>query len=83
MGAISAGASGGKAGQGALIGAGTSVIGGALFDMLTTPQAQQPPQYTTYAPYATQWAQENQNRTKIIRKYDSNGNVISEETVSL
>ena len=80
-GAIAAEASGGKAGKGALIGAGTNVIGGALFDMLTTPQAQQQPQYTTYSPYATQWAQENQNKQKIIRKYDSNGNVVSEETV--
>ena len=80
-GAIAAEASGGKAGKGALIGAGTNIIGGALFDMLTTPQAQQQPQYTTYSPYATQWAQENQNKQKIIRKYDSNGNVVSEETV--
>jgi len=36
-GAIAAGASGGKAGQGALIGAGTGVIGGALLDAITTP----------------------------------------------
>jgi len=36
-GAIAAGASGGNAGQGALIGAGTGVIGGALLDTLTTP----------------------------------------------
>lgn len=35
VGAISAGASGGKAGQGALIGAGSNVIGGALLDILT------------------------------------------------
>ena len=83
VGAISAGASGGKAGQGALIGAGTNIIGGALFDMLTTPQAQQPqqPQYAAYTPYANQWAQQNQNNQKIIRRYDSNGNVISEERV--
>lgn len=48
-GAIAAGASGGKAGQGALIGAGTNVIGGALLDMLTTPsqpaRRSAPPQY--------------------------------------
>ena len=80
-GAIAAEASGGKAGKGALIGAGTNIIGGALFDMLTTPQAQQQPQYPIYSPYATQWAQENQNKQKIIRKYNSNGNVVSEETV--
>lgn len=36
-GAIAAGASGGKAGQGALIGAGTGVIGGALLDAITQP----------------------------------------------
>jgi len=36
-GAIAAGASGGNAGKGALIGAGTNIIGGALLDMLTTP----------------------------------------------
>ncbi|MFA5142963.1 MAG: hypothetical protein WC522_02180 [Candidatus Omnitrophota bacterium] len=36
-GAIAAGASGGNAGQGALIGAGTGVIGGALLDAITTP----------------------------------------------
>ena len=36
-GAVASGASGGKAGQGALIGAGTSIIGGALLDAITTP----------------------------------------------
>jgi hypothetical protein len=36
VGAISAEASGGKAGQGALIGAGTNVIGGALLELLTS-----------------------------------------------
>lgn len=36
VGAISAGASGGKAGTGALIGAGTNVIGGALLSYLTS-----------------------------------------------
>ncbi len=36
VGAIAAGASGGKVGQGALIGAGTNVIGGALLDVLTS-----------------------------------------------
>src|SRR5437762_875206 len=39
-GAIAAGSSGGKAGQGALIGAGTNVLGGALLDYLTNPQSQ-------------------------------------------
>lgn len=38
-GAIAAGTSGGNAGTGALVGAGTGVIGGALLDMITTPSA--------------------------------------------
>jgi len=58
-GAISAEASGGKAGTGALVGAGTSLIGTVLFDLLATPSgssapapasyyyAQPEPQYTT------------------------------------
>ncbi len=76
-GAIAAEASGGKAGTGALIGAGTNIIGGALFDVLTTPQQQ--PQQVQYAPYVTQWNQQNPNTNRIVRKFDSNGNVISEE----
>ena len=77
-GAIAAEASGGKAGKGALIGAGTNVIGGALLDYLTTQQSQS--QQTQYAPYVNQWNQENPNTNRIVRKYDSNGNIISEET---
>jgi hypothetical protein len=38
-GAIAAGASGGDAGKGALIGAGTNVIGSALLDAMTTPSS--------------------------------------------
>lgn len=38
-GAIASGASGGNAGTGALIGAGTGVIGGALLDAVTTPSS--------------------------------------------
>ncbi len=49
-GAIASGASGGNAGTGALIGAGTGVIGGALLDVITAPPARStrrapPPQY--------------------------------------
>lgn len=77
MGALAAEASGGKAGTGALIGAGTNIIGGALFDVLTVPQPQS--QQTQYAPYVTQWNRENPNTNRIIRKFDSFGNVISEE----
>lgn len=46
VGAISSYASGGKAGRGALIGAGVQVIGNALLGILTGGQAQQP----SYAP---------------------------------
>jgi outer membrane lipoprotein SlyB len=83
-GAIAAEASGGKAGKGALIGAGTNVIGGALFDMLTAPRPQQQQvvqQNPQYAPYVDQWQQQNQGNKKIIRKYDSDGNIVSEEEV--
>jgi len=51
-GAVAAGASGGKAGKGALIGAGTNVIGGAVLDTVfssgqpSAPAQQQP----VYAP---------------------------------
>src|ERR1041384_8288217 len=56
VGAISAEASGGKAGTGALVGAGTNVIGGALLDTLTSsPQPQrQPVQYVQAAPQYVQ-----------------------------
>jgi hypothetical protein len=91
VGAISASASGGKAGTGALIGAGTNVIGGALLDTLTASPSQ--PQYAQPQPVYYQqqaqpqyyqqqgYAQQPQPRKKIIRKYDSEGNVVSEEEV--
>ena len=45
VGAIASGTSGGNAGKGALIGAGTNVIGSALIDTLTSsPSAPPPPQ---------------------------------------
>ena len=93
-GAIAAGASGGSAGKGALIGAGTNVIGGALLDTLTTPSQPQaqpvyyqqaPPQYQQQvAPQVSSQSQNNnssQLKKKIIRKYDSDGHVVSEEEV--
>ena len=86
VGAISASASGGKAGKGALIGAGTNIIGGALLDSLMSPsqpQQQQPVYYQQQAP-AVQYQQtgsSSQPKKKIIRKYDSDGNVVSEEEV--
>ena len=76
-GALAAEASGGKAGTGALIGAGTNIIGGALFDVLTAPQPQS--QQVQYAPYVNQWNQQNPNNNRVVRKFDSNGNVTSEE----
>ncbi len=96
VGAISASASGGKAGKGALIGAGTNIIGGALLDTLTAPSQPQPqPVYYQQAPqqqyqqtYQQPYQQQQQTYTsgtqpkkKIIRKYDKDGNVISEEEV--
>lgn len=95
VGAISAGASGGKAGQGALIGAGTNVIGGALLDTLTGPSQPQPqPVYVQQVPvqqvpvqqaYSSQSGYppsgSTQPHKKIIRKYDSDGKVVSEEEV--
>ena len=101
VGAISASASGGKAGKGALIGAGTNVIGGALLDTLMgsgQPQQQQPvyaqqqqpvyqyqqPSYQQQPQYAQQPSYSNtssQPKKKIVRKFDKDGNVISEEEV--
>ena len=95
VGAISASASGGKAGQGALIGAGTNVIGGALLDTLTAPSQpqaqpvyyQQAPQYQSVpqyqqTPYSYQQPSVQPQTTRIIRKFDSDGRVISEERVT-
>jgi len=89
VGAISASASGGKAGKGALIGAGTNILGSALLDTLSGPsqpqpqpvyyQQQAPPQYQQS--YPSQNYSGNQPKKKIIRKYDSDGNVVSEEEV--
>ncbi len=86
-GAIAASASGGKAGKGALIGAGTNIIGSALLDAISGPSQPQPqPQpYYQQQPYPAQqqpyYASGPQPQKKIIRKYDSDGNVISEEEV--
>ena len=91
-GALASGMSGGNAGKGALIGAGTNVIGGALLDMMTQPSqpkrvyrkapARQQPQ----APVRIQQPGDGTvgtgtSQKKIIRKYDDNGKVISEEEI--
>lgn len=91
VGAISASASGGKAGKGALIGAGTNVIGGALLDSLmgsgSQPQPQPQPVYyqqqQPYPPqsYPPQTYSNTQPKKKIIRHYDADGNIVSEEEV--
>ncbi len=98
-GAIAAGASGGSAGKGALIGAGTGAIGGVLLDMMTQPSqpkrvyrrapARQPTQATRVqqAPTIQQPGDDSEttgtgtSRKKVVRKYDDNGKVISEEEI--
>lgn len=85
-GAIAAGASGGKAGQGALIGAGTAVIGNALLDTITQPAEQRRGKvYRKIPPQKVQVQNESAGtegtRKKIIRKYDESGKVVSEEEI--
>ncbi|MBN1527318.1 MAG: hypothetical protein JW919_07035 [Candidatus Omnitrophica bacterium] len=90
-GAIAAGVSGGDAGKGALIGAGTSVIGNALLDTLTQPSSQRRgrvyrriPSQQTSVQQSVQPQYETTpdgTRKKIIRKYDENGKVVSEEEI--
>ena len=85
VGAISASASGGKAGKGALIGAGTNVIGGALLDSLmgggsqqqAPPQAYYPPQQYQQVPQQG-YVPSGQNRSKCrqVTYYDSEGNPV-------
>lgn len=94
-GAIASGASGGNAGTGALIGAGTGVIGGALLDAVTAPPAQPRRVYKKRPVSQSQTSQRivpAQNvqvqeesagteggRKKIIKKYDDTGKLVSEE----
>lgn len=84
-GAIAAGASGGKAGEGALIGAGTAVVGNALLDTLTQPQEQRRGRVYRKIPRQKVQVQEEAGaeptRKKIIRKYDESGKVVSEEEI--
>lgn len=86
-GALSAGMSGGKAGQGALIGAGTNIIGNALLDTIT-----QPPQQRAGRVYRRLPPQQQQNvqiqdentaegRKRVIKKYDAAGKLVSEEEI--
>lgn len=81
-GAIAASASGGKAGKGALIGAGTNILGGVLLDTLSQPSRPQPqPYYVQPQTYPVTHTQQQQPTRRVIRKYDAEGNVISEEEV--
>jgi len=89
-GAIAAGASGGNAGQGALIGAGTNVIGNALLDTLTQPAEQrrgrvykriQRPKAKVQSEDADTSTGGSGTQKKIIRKYDDSGKVVSEEEI--
>ncbi len=86
VGAISSSASGGSAGKGALIGAGTNVIGGALLDAITGPSQPQPVYVQQAQPVQQTYSGQNQYsssqpKKKILRKYDSDGKVISEEEI--
>lgn len=110
-GALASGMSGGNAGKGALIGAGTAVIGNALLDAITQPpqqrrkvyrRAPQPQQYPPqqYQQQPQQYQQQYQaqpqpqniqvseeavgsgeGKKKVVKKYDSNGKLVSEEEI--
>lgn len=71
-GALAAGVSGGNAGQGALIGAGTSVIGSALLDAITEPPQQTRRAYRRAAPAPQQQprAQYKQVQTQAVDSTD-------------
>ena len=92
-GAIASGASGGNAGTGALIGAGTNVIGSALLDTITQPSQprrvyrRQPPpvapQQVQAQPQNVQVQEEQAGpeggKKKIVKHYDASGKLVSEE----
>ncbi len=96
-GALASGMSGGNAGQGALIGAGTSIIGSALLDTITQPsqprrvyrRAPAPQPQSQPQPYVQQQnvqVSEEQvgpegGKKKIVKHYDASGKLISEEEI--
>lgn len=101
-GALASGMSGGDAGKGALIGAGTNVIGNALLDTLTQPPQQRagrvyrrmpPPQQRPQSPQSYQRQSSQQQvvsddgsevgagQKRVIKKYDENGKLVSEEEI--
>lgn len=73
-GAIASGASGGNAGQGALIGAGTGIIGGALLDAMTAPP---PPKrvYRRPAPRPQQYPPSQQGRYQPVTQQNQGQNL--------
>ena len=101
-GALASGMSGGNAGQGALIGAGTSVIGGALLDAITQPSQPRrvyrraPAPQQQYQAQAQQYQPQMQaqnvqvqdeqagpegGKKRIVKHYDANGKLVSEEEI--
>lgn len=89
-GALASGMSGGDAGKGALIGAGTNVVGNALLDTLTQPAEQRRGRVYRKIPAKriqaqTQTQEEEASvegtRKRVIRKYDESGKVVSEEEI--
>lgn len=81
VGALSAEGSGGKAGTGALIGAGTQIIGGALMTLLTEPSGASAPVYAAPIPMnrAVPSSSNPPTSKRIVRHYDTAGNLVSEE----
>ncbi len=87
-GAIAAGASGGKAGQGALIGAGTGILGSMLLDSMTQPSqprrvyrrapAQQP-QPQQYQPQQS-YQQQSQGQYQQPQQYQQQNIQVADET---
>jgi hypothetical protein len=81
-GAIAAGASGGNAGQGALIGAGTGMLGGMLLDSLSQPA--QPKRVYRRAPRQQQQGQYQQpqqyQQTQQPQQYQQQNIQVSDET---
>lgn len=76
-GAIASEVSNGKAGTGAFVGAGTQIIGSALLDLFFTPSPTQTFN-TSYAQSTSSYVASAPTK-KIIRKYDREGRVVSEE----
>lgn len=75
-GALSAGASGGKAGKGALVGAGVGAATGLLQYLFNAPAPQAQP---AGGAYVIQERPQHPSGRRIIRHYDKDGHLISEE----